>query len=246
MIWSFSRVNGFKNCPYAWLKQYVFNEDRMGGYYGEYGSYLHKILEMYFKQELQIYELPQYYEEHYAKNVVSEPPPKPIDLAEKYYAQGLEYFENFEFPHDKYEILGVEIEIKFFIGKYKFTGFIDLLLKDKTTGKIISVDYKSSDPYKGSKTPNKQKLQEYKRQQYLYGNGIKDKLGILPSQFELWFLRFNKKELFDFDEIERLQSLDWAESEIEKIMAESDWKPLSSYWWCSYLCSVRNGCEYKG
>jgi RecB family exonuclease len=245
MLWSFSRVNSFKQCPYAWLKQYVFSEKRLGGYYGEYGGYLHTILEKYFKGELELFELPSYYTENYDENVITTPPPKPVDLAEKYFAEGLKFFEEFEFDHAKYEILGVEKEVSFYVGKYKFTGYIDLLMKDKTTEEIIIVDYKSSDPYKGAKTPIKAKIDEYKKQQYLYAYALFKEMGFYPPKMQLWFVRFNKVHEIQFDEMECMQTLSWAEGEIDSILAESDFKPLSSFWFCNYLCSVRNGCEFR-
>lgn len=243
--WSFSRINSFSTCPYGWLKQYVLNEERESGYYGEYGSYIHKILEMYFKGELEIYELASYYEEHYYENVVSLPPPKPIDLAERYYEEGKAFLENFDFPHDKYEILGVEKEVKFNIDGFNFLGYIDLLLKDKTNNEVIIVDYKSSDPYKKGKTPDKGKIEEYKKQQYLYAYGIHNEFGFYPSKLVLWFFRLDKQYKIEFNEEECKKSTEWAINEINKIMKETEFKPLSSYWYCSYLCSVRNSCEFK-
>lgn len=245
MKWSFSRINSFKNCPYAWLQQYIMEENRENGYYGEYGSYLHEILEKYFKGELEIFDLVDYYEDNYDTNVTTYPPQKLLDLAERYHEEGRLFFENFEFDFEKYEILGVEQELDFYIGEFKFTGFIDLLLKDKVMGDILILDYKTSDPYKGATSPAKKKIEEYSLQQYLYAYAIYKKMGVYPSKLRLWFLRFDKTYDIEFNEEDMNNAIKWATDEINKITLEEDWKPLSSYWFCSYLCSVRSNCEYK-
>lgn len=246
MLFSFSRVNSFKQCHYAWLKQYILEEERLSGYYGEYGGFMHHILEKYFKNELEIFELAGYYKEHYHENVISIPPPKPVDLAEKYYNEGLNFLENFEFDLDKYEVIGVEKELSFTIGKFKFIGYIDLLLRDKGTGEIIIYDYKSSDPFKKAKSPDKKKIQEYSFQQYLYCYGLYKELNQYPSEFRLWFFRLDKVVRIKFDIGEMNNAVKWAEDEINEIMAEEDFKPLSNFWFCNYLCSVSKGCPFKG
>ena len=45
------------------------------GFFGEYGSLIHKILEKYEKGELSLFELNDYYEEHFSEDVPHDAPP---------------------------------------------------------------------------------------------------------------------------------------------------------------------------
>ncbi len=51
------------------------------GFFGEYGSLIHKILEKYEKGELSLFELNDYYEEHFSDGVPHDAPPnKYVDI----------------------------------------------------------------------------------------------------------------------------------------------------------------------
>lgn len=108
MTWSFSKINSFFNgCKYAWKLQYLNEEQGEPNCFGLYGSYIHKVLEKYFKGELNIFELSQYYQDNYCKEVTEPfPPNKYVDLGEKYYKNGLEFFNNFEGFY--YNVIDVE------------------------------------------------------------------------------------------------------------------------------------------
>ena len=43
MQWSFSRLNSFYNCPYEWFLHYIQCNKSENGFFGEYGSLIHKI-----------------------------------------------------------------------------------------------------------------------------------------------------------------------------------------------------------
>lgn len=49
MQWSFSRLNAYYNCPYEWKMHYLECNKSENGFFGEYGSLIHKILEKYEK-----------------------------------------------------------------------------------------------------------------------------------------------------------------------------------------------------
>jgi hypothetical protein len=50
------------------------------------------------------------------------------------------------FPSKRYEVLGIELalEIPLLKGKITYKGFLDIVLKDKFTGKILILDFKTS------------------------------------------------------------------------------------------------------
>ena len=251
MTWSFSRLNSFYNCPYEWKLRYIDCNKSENGFFGEYGSLIHKILEKYEKGELSLFELNDYYEEHFSENVPHDAPPnKYVDIKQSYYEKGLDYFNNIDLDLDKYEVLGVETELRFQIAGKDFVGYIDLLLKEKETGKIIILDHKSASikTLKNGKVSksDQEHVREFIRQLCLYAIPIIEEYGHVD---ELWWNLFKdrnwlkmpfKKE--DYDE-----AIQWAKDTLALIENEREWLPNnSSSYYCSYLCGQRNhACEYK-
>ena len=112
MTWSFSRLNSYYNCAYEWYLHYLECSKAENGFFGEYGSLIHKILEKYIKGELSLFDLNQYYEENFNESVPHDAPPnKYVDIRQSYYDKGIEYLNNIDLDLDRYEILGVEKEI---------------------------------------------------------------------------------------------------------------------------------------
>ena len=173
MTWSFSRLNSFYHCPYEWKLNYIECNKSENGFFGEYGSLMHKILEKYEKEELSIFELNDYYEKHFSEYISHDAPPnKYIDIRQSYYDKGLDYLNNLDLDLDRYNILGVEKKVEFEIGGKPFVGYIDLLVQDKSNGEIIIIDHKSSSIKmlkNGSiSKSDQQHFLEFKRQLYLY------------------------------------------------------------------------------
>jgi hypothetical protein len=242
MRFSFSRINAFHQCKYSWYLQYIKEVQRSGGWFGEYGSFMHDILEKYLKNELSIFELVNYYKTNYNKNIVSLPPPFPRDMPQKYYEDGLAYLEQFE-GFEGLEILGVESKIGFITPKgFEMGGFLDLLAKNKD-GDIILIDHKSSDPFKGSHKPkDKSKIEEYKKQAYIYSTDIKNEYGKFPKEIHLNFFRINKIHVIPFNYEEYKEAIEWADNTIEEIIKESKWEGNIKEYFCKYLCSARSKC----
>ena len=143
---SFSRINGW-NCPYEWKLHYIDGIEGESGFFAEVGSAMHETLEAYLKQEVDVFTLLEYFENKWQEYVIHDAPPnKYTDISQQYYQQCIDYINQLVFDFDKYEILGVEREVNFTIEQYKFHGFIDLLMRDKTTDEIIISDHKSFMP----------------------------------------------------------------------------------------------------
>jgi hypothetical protein len=239
MTWSFSRINSFfEGCKYAWKLIYMDENRGENNCFGLYGCFIHSILEKYFKGELSIFELSTYYEDNFWTEVYEKfPPNKYVNLNDKYYNTGLGYFNSFE--DFEYKILGVEKEVNFSIGEYKFKGFIDLLAQDKDNNLII-IDHKTKSGFK-----NKKELKEYLKQLYLYSIPIYEKYNSYPKR--LIFNMIQKSELieseFDIKEYEAAKK--WAEDTIHIIKQEDEFKPKIEPFWCCYVCSHRNFCNWK-
>ena len=251
MTWSFSRLNSFYNCPYEWKLRYIDCNKSENGFFGEYGSLIHKILEKYEKGELSLFELNDYYEEHFSESVPHDAPPnKYVDIKQSYYEKGLDYFNNIDLDLDKYEVLGVEKEVRFQIAGKDFVGYIDLLLKEKETGKIIILDHKSASIKilkngKVSKS-DQEHVREFIRQLCLYAIPVIEEYGHVD---ELWWNLFKDKNWLKmpFNKEDYDEAIQWAEDTLKLIETEKEWLPNnSSSYYCNYLCGQRNNaCEYK-
>ena len=49
MTWSYSRVKTFHDCPYRWFLKYIHDCKEVPMFYSSYGSFMHKLLEQYYK-----------------------------------------------------------------------------------------------------------------------------------------------------------------------------------------------------
>lgn len=247
MTWSFSRINSFyNNCKLEWKRHYIDCEPLINSFDGQVGGFAHKCLEKYFKGELSEFELAPYFEEHYKDEVTMY---CPYPNGDTKYEKILEYFKNFSFDKDKYEILGVEKEVRFKVGDYDCVGYIDLLYKDKTTGEITLMDHKSSTikvTKKGTVSKSDvEHFEAFKRQQYLYSKVILEEYGRVD------YLRWNMFKdgttiSINWNEEEYKNTFNWAEETIKSIEKENEFPPSPSYFYCNSLCSIRHsGCPYK-
>lgn len=250
MVWSFSRLNSFYTCPYEWNRKYINCEYGENGFFGEFGSHCHSLLEGYAKGEISIFEISQKYEEEFNEVVVHDAPPnKYTDIRQSYFDKGLEYFNNIDLNLEDYEILGVEKKVNFTIYDKPFVGYIDLLLRRKSDGAIIIMDHKSASlKFKKngeiSKT-DEQHFLEFKRQLYLYSMPVIEEYGKV-DYLEWNMFKDQKKIKIDWNEEEYKEALQWAEDTIKLIEKETLWLPKPDYYYCHYLCSQRNNCcEYK-
>lgn len=250
MTWSFSRVNSANQCAYAWYLQYIAEYEPKPNAYAQYGTVCHETLEKFLKGELDIFNATQYYQERYPEVVTCEfPPNKYVDLGEKTYALGEEYFSNLDFDFDKYEILGVERELKFNVGKYPFHGFADVILKDKETGDIIIADHKTSS-FKYLKngdvsSKDREHFEQFKKQLYLYSIPLIEEYG--KVDYLCWNMIRDKKIIkIPWNKKEYKETIEWCIQSIKKLENEVLWLPdTSKSFWCGQICSMGNVCTYK-
>ena len=247
---SFSRINSW-NCPYEWKLHYIDGIEGESGFFAEVGTAMHETLEAYLKQEETIFTLLEYFETKWDEHVVHDAPPNQYgDTAQLYYQQCVDYISNLIFDFDKYEILGVEKEVQFNVGQYKFHGFIDLLLKDNETNEIIISDHKSFKPrFKKNGDISKTQIEDFekfKHQLYMYSIPIIEEYGKV-DKLRWNFFRVQKEYVIPWIKEEYDETIQWALNRIEEISNEIMWLPNSkNSFYCNYLCSMRNqACEYK-
>lgn len=249
-ILSFSRISSYGNCPYEFKLHYYDDIESEGNFFAEAGSTIHEVLEAYLKQEIDMFDLPDYFESKWCELVVHDAPPnKYTDIKENYYNQCKDYIDNLCFDFNKYKVLGVEKKVEFNIDEYKFQGFIDLLLQDNE-GHIIVSDHKSANIKKlkngGISKSDREHFDSFKKQLYLYSLGLKDEYPKID------YLRWNLFRLQDeivipYDEEEFNQTIEWARQRIKDISEEELFLPnTDNSFYCNFLCGMRNSaCEYK-
>ena len=235
-IWSFSSVKMFEQCPYSFFLKYVQDEQEQPNAFAQAGSLAHNLLEKAYKGELYEFELADEFESHYSEWVTEHFPF--FNMAKSYYDTSLAYFQTFE-KDDNYDVIGVEKEINCEIRGRKFTGFIDLLLRNKHNGDIIIVDHKSKSAFK------KDEKAEYAKQLYLYAYAIHEEYGEFPK--ELWFNLYRKKDKVKimFKEGDYQAALDWFRAAVDRILQEQEWECKTDDWFCKSLCGF-TGCPYNG
>lgn len=249
-VWSFSRLNSYKSCAYQWYLHYIEGHEGLPNAYAQFGTVCHETLEKYLKGELNMFNVSQYYQDHYSEIVTCDfPPNKYVDLGEKAYLGGKEYFDNINFDFDKYEILGVEKELLFKVGKYNFKGYADAIYRDKETGEIILRDHKTASfkYLKNGEVSSKDRAHflEFLRQEYLYCIPLIEQYG--KVDYLTWnMIRDNREIRVPFNEAEYIEAQEWALFIIEKIEQDLLWLPnTENSYYCNTLCDIRGMCPYR-
>ena len=250
MVWSFSRINSIGQCAYAWYLHYIEEYEDAPNAYAQFGTVCHETLEKYLNGELDMFTVSDYYQSHYVNTVTCDfPGNKYVDLGQKTYDQGLEYFNNLNFDFDRYEILGVEQELKFMVDKYPFHGFADAIYKDKETGEIILRDHKTSS-FKYLKNgsvskTNQEHFTAFKRQEYLYCIPLIEQYGKVDKL--TWnMIRDQRVIEIPFDKNEFKEAQEWAVQQIQTVEKETLWLPdTSQSYFCNVLCGQSNTCLYR-
>lgn len=250
--WSYSRTTCFGHCKYEFYLDYVINDDEQylseGNYYAEVGSFVHEILAKIFQGEIKSEDAAEYFIENYENNIFYKVKESTMT---KTYDACLEYFLTTDFDWiDNYDILGVELEQHFVIDGYEFVGYIDLLLRDKSDGKIVVLDHKSAPyPMKKDGEIKKNQLQSftsYKKQMYLYCNSIYQQYHEFPKEI-VWnhFKDGGKFAKIPFKQDEYDETIKWFIDTIKTIEKEEDFEPSQDFFYCTNLCNFRHSCEYK-
>lgn len=215
MRWSFSSVNTYNTCPQAFKLGYLDALPRQDNAFSDWGTFMHSIMERYFKGELEFYELSKVYVDGYGENVKCQfPPNRFCDLGQRYYDAGKTYLDNFEGLFEDYTVLGVEQRVQLDIDGRPFVGVIDLLLRSPDG--IVIVDHKSK-----GRWASKNELHEYARQLYLYAIYVKQKYGVWPIKLIFHMIRDNGNLVqIDFSEDDADEAKQWFIDNIDKIYAD--------------------------
>lgn len=242
MTWSYSRIEAFNDCPHRFFLKYIKGYEDADKFYASYGSFIHKLLEQYYKGELNKNDMLTTFLLDFAKEVKGVRPQE--TTVQKYIEAGCEYLRGFSpFP---YKMIDVEKRVEFTIGEYNFIGFIDYLGEED--GKLYIVDNKSRNlkprSNRAKPTVKDKELDSMLKQLYIYSVAIEQEYGVLPEA--LCFNCFKSgvfiKEQFDIHKYEAAKQ--WALDSIEKISHAEDFEPNRDFFSCFYICGVSDHCEY--
>lgn len=252
MVWSHSRITSYTQCPYSFYLRYIIDDDDQylseGNYYAEVGIFVHSILEMIYNGELKYEDALNYFIDNFDDNVFYETRQSVMD---KTYEACADYFAEVDLDlTERADILGVELKIDTSIGEYKFTGYIDLLLRDKESGDIYIVDHKSSSyPFKQDGKSVKKKDQsnflKYKHQMYLYCKYVFEVYGKYPKWIVWNHFKDGKFAKIPFNKAEYDEALEWYKNQIHTIECDNDFESNREFFYCTQLCNFRASCEYN-
>ena len=242
MVWSYSRVNCFAQCPYSFYLKYISKDEPVNKFYTSYGSFMHKIIEEFYRGVLNKQDMVMRFLTGFSSEVEGERPS--ASIVNKYIGLGVEYLKGFK--EFNYEMVDVEKKVKVDISGYSFIGFIDYLgIED---GEFIIVDNKSRDlkPRSGRAKPTAKdkELDDMLKQLYIYAGAVKQEYGKFPKK-----LCFNcfKNGVFieeEFKEEAYEEAIQWAIKQIELIKLEDEFPPNLDFFFCRYLCDVSHECVF--
>lgn len=243
MVWSYSRLTTYEDCPYKFLLGYILAEQEARQFFSDYGSFVHDLLASFYSGNVKKEDLLLQYLAGFCFNVAGKPPSR--DIHSKYFSDGVSAMKNPFVPAGK--VLSVEHEFSFSLQGHSFVGFSDLITEDAQNG-ICIVDHKTRilKPKSGRKKPTKSDLllDRYFRQLYLYAAALEFEQGVLPSQLCFNCFRSGTQIIHQFEPVAFEETKSWALSTIESIHAERDWNPNFEYFKCKNICGFHDACAY--
>jgi hypothetical protein len=246
MNFSNSSINTFETCGWQFYLTYIEKVPKVGNFFSDYGSFIHLVIEKYLKGKLEIWEMLDYYQKEFSNNIKNSPPAFMRNAWNDYYDAGYEFFKNFNFDRDEYELIQLEDFVKGTDRGINVTIKPDIVIKNKTTNELTLLDFKTSEIINKKGVLDQKKLDGYKSQLNLYVYFLWQFKGLEITKARLWFIRSNTFFDWDYEQYLAQDSLDKFIETAKKIQQAEEWPyNNSSSFMCSVLCSVRNSCQYR-
>jgi len=239
--WSFSSTSSYAMCPFGFKLTYIDDEERETNVFSDFGLLVHSTLEKYFLNELEIWDLVEYYVDHFDEFLKSVPPAFPANMVEIYYQAGLKYFENFYFDKSLYEVISVEETIDSNYNGIDLVVKPDLILKEKSTGEYHLIDFKTA-KLKTAKKDKEKQLDTYMNQFNLYAYFFEIEKKIHIDKIIIWFIRDGTKVVKNVEPVSIQNTLDWFEKSVNKAINEEEWVAINNGYFCQEICSNRFIC----
>ena len=242
MVWSYSRIKSFGDCPYRWYLRYIRKLKGRELFFANYGSFMHKLIELYYTDGKTPGQLCDMYMCDFKKQVRGNAPnPK---IFGNYFRSGLQYLREFTpFPCRP---LAVEKRVDFCLDTIPFIGYIDFL--GEKDGDLYIIDNKSRNlrPRSNRAKPTKTdaELDEYPTQLYLYSAAVEQEYGKRPKA--LCFNCFREQSFIvePFSDAAYAASRQWLSDKVAEITRETEFKPNAEFFKCRHLCEMQEHCEY--
>lgn len=249
MVWSYSRVSTFEQCPYAWKLTYIDGEPSTQNYFSQFGLVLHDLLEDFWNGDLDLWDLPMEFDDKHSKDVTEPLPHFLVQYAtdQKNFDGAMKFLEDLDWNRDEWEVLGNETTINCEYKGLQLTIRPDLIAKNKETGLVYLIDYKTSNPFnKRSGKPIQKKIDPYWKQLSLYAYFIEKELGIKIDKLRIYFPKLTLDKTLEVRYTKELaeETLDWWHSTALKAIAEEEFLPNVDNFFCGNLCGVRNICHH--
>lgn len=242
MVWSYSRIESFNDCPYRFFLKYISKCKDADKFYASYGSFMHKLIENYYRGILSKDEMLTEFLTGFSKNVKGTRPQE--STVQKYIRCGVEYLKGFQ-PF-KYPMVEVEKRVEFEIEGLKFVGYIDYLGKEN--GEYYIIDNKSRDlkPRSNREKPTvkDKELDSMLKQLYIYSAAVKQEYGKFPKA--LCFNCFKSGVFIEepFREEAYNEAISWVKRSVADIKSTDDFYPNREFFSCFYICGVSDDCVY--
>lgn len=246
MTWSFSRLDLFGQCPYAWVNSYIYGEKKRNNFFSDFGTCMHTVLSEFFKNEIGKEDIVVRYIELFY-NIKSRAPSRKI--REGRFSDGMSYLTS---PLSTLSdlknrvILSTEREFSVSINGIPLTGFIDLESRDG--GKTVITDHKSSvlKPPSGRKKKTNYDIErEHKaRQLYIYAYAFHDLYGEWPDCLEFNCYRVPQIISMDFSQREMEETIRWVYETAQIISGTDSFGPNIEPYYCKNICDLAS-CPYR-
>lgn len=242
MVWSYSRIESFNDCPYRFFLKYISKCKDADKFYASYGSFMHKLIENYYRGILSKDEMLTEFLTGFSKNVKGTRPQE--STVQKYIRCGVEYLKGFQ-PF-KYPMVEVEKRVEFEIEGLKFVGYIDYLGEEN--GEYYIIDNKSRDlkPRSNREKPTvkDKELDSMLKQLYIYSAAVKQEYGKFPKA--LCFNCFKSGVFIEepFREEAYNEAISWVKRSVADIKSTDDFYPNREFFSCYYICGVSDDCVY--
>jgi len=235
--------------------EYILKKEGLNNAFGQYGSFIHELIEKYLKEELMIFEIENEYIDKFTSNVTAYFPllKDNKSMAEIYFNQGKEYFSSFN-GFNNYEILKIEEKYNFKLKDYNFTGIIDLIVKNEGNYEII--DHKTQSKQHSTRKSKKLKENgfitlvdgrhvpfEIFIQQYLYCVPFKEYFGEYPKYLNLNMVRINDWYKIEFNKDDFEKSIKWCLNLVDSIYLEENYLENIDKFFCDFICSQGINCN---
>ena len=241
MTWSHTRLKAFETCPYGWYLRYILGIEPSEKFYASFGSFMHSLIERYYRGELTKEQMLLRYYMDFRANVVGARPKE--STLQKYIQGGADYLKSFRpFP---YNMLAVEKRMSFDLDGIPFVAVIDYL--GEKDGDLYIIDNKSRalKPRSGRDKPTIQdkELDEMLRQLYLYCYPIKEEYGKFPKQIGFNCFRIGEVIMEDFNETAYNEAVQWEKDTVREIENTNEFPPNENAFYCFWLCGVERVCQ---